>query len=62
MLWRPRMNKVNRPSINTVMCLKLDAFLFIVYIVHVVRITGSLFSDYDIRVSECDYVTTGNCL
>ena len=44
------------------MCLKLDAFLFIVYIVHVVRITGSLFSDYDIRVSECDYVTTGNCL
>ena len=54
------MNKVNRPSMNTVMCLKLDASLFIVYIV--VPITGSLFSDYDMRVSEYDYVTTGNCL
>ena len=47
---------------NKVMCLKLNASLFIVSIVHVVRTTGSLFSDYDLRVSECDFVTTGNCV
>jgi hypothetical protein len=41
---------------------KINASLFIVSSVHVVRTTGSLFSDYDLRVSECDYVTTGNCL
>jgi hypothetical protein len=27
--------------------------------VHVERTTGSLFSEYDLRVSERDYVTTG---
>jgi hypothetical protein len=47
---QPRMNKVIR--------LKLDASLFIVSSVHVIRTIGSLFSDYDLRVSECDYVTT----
>jgi len=44
------------------MCLQLDAFLFIVSSVHVVRTTGRLFSDYYLRVSERDYVSTGNCM
>jgi hypothetical protein len=51
---RSRMHKVIR--------LKIDASLFIVSSEHVVRTTGSLFSGYDLRVSECGYVTTGNCL
>jgi hypothetical protein len=45
---------------NKVICLKINASLYIVSSVHVVRTTGMLFSDYDLRVSECDYVTTGN--
>jgi len=51
---QPRMNKVIR--------LKLDASLLIVSSVHVVRTIGSLFLDYDPRASECDYVTTRNCM
>jgi len=47
---------------NKVIRLNLDASLFIVSSAHVVRTTEKLFSDYDLRVSECDYVTTGNCL
>ena len=42
---------------NKVICLILNASLFIVSSVHVVRTTGSLFLDDDLRVSEYDYVT-----
>ena len=52
MLWRPRMDNVIH--------LKIDASLFIVSSVHVVRTTGSL--QCDLGVSERDSVTTGNCL
>ena len=48
-----------QPHMNKVIRLKLDASLLIVSSVHVVRTTGSLFSEYDLRVSERDYVTTG---
>jgi hypothetical protein len=54
MLWRPRMDKVIR--------LKIDASLFIVSSVHVVRTTGSFGVQCDLGVSERDIVTTGNCL
>jgi hypothetical protein len=40
--------------------LKSDASLFIVSSGHVVCTTGSLFSDYGLRVSECDYVCDDN--
>ena len=48
---RPRMDKVIR--------LKIDASLFIVNSVHVVRSTGSFGLQCDLRVSERDFVTTG---
>jgi hypothetical protein len=51
---RPRMNKVIR--------LKIDASLFIVSNVHVVRTTGSFGLQCDLGISERDFVTTGNCL
>ena len=53
-MWRPRMDKVIR--------LKIDASLFIVSSVHVVRTTGSFGLQCDLGVSERDFATTENCL